>query len=96
MDIPASLQEKFDVFRARGEVMATHYELFKETSWYAVLTGQGLQPDSYHPVADAISEDELRLRLTRVRTGVQNRVNGMQKHEDFIRKHCASENHNPG
>ena len=96
MNIPDSLQEKFDVFRARGEVMATHYELFKETSWYAVLTGQGLEPDSYHPVADAISEDELRLRLTRVRTGVQNRVNGMQKHEDFIRKHCAAENRNPG
>ena len=90
MDIPESLQEKFDVFRARGEVMATHYELFKETSWYAVLTGQGLEPESYHPVADAISEDELRLRLTKVRTGVQNRVNGMQPHDEFIRGHCAS------
>jgi tryptophan halogenase len=90
MDIPESLQEKLDVFRARGEVMATHYELFKETSWYAVLTGQGMEPESYHPVADCVSEDELRLRLTQIRTGVQNRVKGMQPHKEFIVQHCAS------
>jgi tryptophan 7-halogenase len=90
MDIPDTLTEKLDIFRARGEVMARHAELFKETSWYAVLAGQGLVPESYHPVADAISEDELRLRLTKIRTGVQNRVNGMPNHKDFIRSHCKS------
>jgi tryptophan halogenase len=90
MDIPESLQEKFDVFRARGEVMSRHDELFKETSWYAVLAGQGLVPEGYHPVADAISEDELRLRLTKIRTGIQNRINSMPGHKEFIRKHCRS------
>jgi tryptophan halogenase len=90
MPIPDELQEKLDIFRVRGEVMARHQELFKETSWYAVLVGQGLEPESYHPVADAISEDELRLRLTRIRTAVQNRVNGMPAHKDFIRQHCLS------
>ena len=90
MDIPESLEEKLEVFRTRGEVMARHEELFKETSWFAVLAGQGLKPESYHPVADAISEDELRLRLTKIRTGVQNRVNGMPGHKAFIRQHCLS------
>ena len=91
MDIPDTLQEKFDVFRTRGEVMARHQELFKETSWFAVLAGQGLVPESYHPVADAISEDELRLRLTQIRTGIQNRINGMPNHKDFIRANCRSD-----
>lgn len=90
MEIPDSLQEKLDIFRARGEVMARQGELFRETSWFAVLAGQGLMPESYHPVADAISEDELRLRLTKIRTGIQNRINGMPSHKDFIRQHCAS------
>ena len=70
MEIPDSLQEKLEIFRSRGEIMVRHEELFKETSWFAVLAGQGLMPESYHPVADAISEDELRLRLTKIRTGV--------------------------
>ena len=90
MDIPDSLKEKLETFRTRSEVMARHEELFKEQSWFAVLAGQGFMPESYHPVADAISEDELRLRLTRIRTGIQNRINGMQDHKEFIRQNCLS------
>ncbi len=90
MEIPESLQEKLDIFKTRGEVMARHDELFKETSWFAVLVGQGLMPGGHHPVADAISEDELRLRLTKIRTGIQNRVNGMPSHKDFIMQNCAA------
>lgn len=90
MEIPDSLEEKLEIFRTRGEVMARHGELFKETSWFAVLAGQGLMPESYHPVADAISEDELRLRLTKIRTGIMNRVNSMPSHKDYILANCAS------
>lgn len=90
MEIPESLQERLEIFRTRSEVMARHEELFKEQSWFAVLAGQGLMPESYHPVADAISEDELRLRLTKIRTGITNRINGMPSHKDFIMQNCAS------
>lgn len=90
MSIPDSLQEKLEVFRTRGEIMVRQTELFKETSWFAVLAGQGYMPESYHPVADAISKDELQLRLTKIRAGIQNRVSGMPKHVDFIRDNCKS------
>lgn len=90
MSIPDSLAEKLEIFRTRGEVMARQSELFKETSWFAVLVGQGLMPEAYHPIADSISEDDLRLRLTKIRTGVQNRVNSMPKHADYIRENCKS------
>jgi tryptophan halogenase len=90
MSIPDSLEEKLEIFRTRGEVMARTSELFKETSWFAVLVGQGLFPESYHPVADSISEDELRLRLTKVRSGIQNRIASMPKHAEYIRQNCES------
>jgi len=90
MPIPDSLQEKFDTFRERGEMMVKLSELFKENSWFSVLVGQGFKPEGYHPVADTISDDELRLRLTKIRSGIQNRLNGMPKHADFIRNNCAS------
>jgi tryptophan halogenase len=90
MSIPDSLAEKLEVFKTRGEVMARQSELFKETSWFAVLVGQGLMPEGYHPIADSISEDDLRLRLTKIRTGVQNRVNSMPNHADYIRDNCKS------
>ena len=63
MDIPDSLANRLEIFRTRGEAMVVHHELFKEQSWFAVLAGQGLMPVDYHPVADLLSEDELKLRL---------------------------------
>lgn len=91
MEIPATLQEKLDTFQRRGEVMVKMDELFKEQSWFSVLVGQGMFPEAYHPIADVVSEDDLRIRLTQIRTGIQNRLNMMPAHEEFIAKHCKSE-----
>ena len=52
--------------------------------------GQGIVPDDYHPVADVISEHDLKTRLARIRSGVQDRVNGMPSHQAFIDRHCAA------
>ena len=90
MSIPDSLQERLNIFKKRGEVLARQTELFKEVNWFVVLVGQGLFPEGYHPVADAISADELRLRLTKIRTGIQNRINIMPGHADFIAANCRS------
>lgn len=90
MAIPDSLREKLETFRMRGDVMVRLDELFKEQSWFSVLVGQGFYPEAYHPIADVYSADELRIKLTQIRTGIQNRLNMMPSHEEFIRQHCAA------
>ena len=84
MAIPDSLRERLEIFRATGHIRIQAWELFKETSWFAVLFGQGLLPDSYHPLADVVSQDTLQLRMARIRTGITDRVNGLPLHEAFI------------
>lgn len=64
--------------------MTKKADLFKENSWFAVLAGQGLMPDGYHPVADSISDDDLRVRLSQIRSGVVERINGMPSHVDYL------------
>jgi len=91
MPIPDSLNDRLEIFRARGEAMIKPTELFKESSWYAVLVGQGVNIENYHPMADTISDDELQLRLTQIRSSVQKRLTTMQSQEDFIRENCKSE-----
>ena len=90
MDIPDSLKARIELFKTRGEVMAPPAELFKETNWFAVLYGQGIVPAEYHPVADVISDYDLKVRLARIRSGVQERVDGMTSHQAFIDRHCAA------
>lgn len=91
MPIPDSLNDRLELFKTRGDPMVRPTELFKEASWYAVLLGQGMQIENYHPMADTISDDELKLRLTKIRSGVQNRLNTLPSHADFIRANCKSE-----
>ncbi|MBO6730598.1 MAG: tryptophan 7-halogenase, partial [Maricaulis sp.] len=51
MEIPASLQEKIDLYSARGRVARYQQGLFLEPSWLAVYLGQGLVPGQPDPSA---------------------------------------------
>jgi len=91
MEIPDSLQDKLEIFKSRAEILVNKDDLFRESSWFAVLMGQGLKPSGYHPIADAISDDQLQLRLTKIRSAIMQRVNMLPKHEDFVKQYCAGE-----
>ena len=90
MEIPDSLQERLEIFKGRGEVIVQKDELFREASWFAVLMGQGIEPQGYHPIADVISDDQLQLRLTKIRSAIMQRVKMLPLHGDFVRQYCSS------
>jgi tryptophan halogenase len=84
MKLPESLAARLHRFRTRGEVGAGGMELFRDTNWFAILHGQGLNPEGYHPVADAMPPELLRERLGQVRAAVDRRVAGLPSHEEVL------------
>jgi tryptophan halogenase len=86
MTVPDSLAAKLEMFKERGEARVAPGDLFIETSWFAVLYGQGLTPKAYNPVANALSEDELQLTLARIRTAIKQRVDCLPSHAAFIER----------
>ncbi len=90
MDIPDSLKDRLELFRIQARARAALTELFRESSWFAVLLGQGFWPENYCPVADSISADDLKQRMARLRTNVQDRVRALPAHDDFIAKNCRT------
>jgi len=86
MEIPDSLKNRMEIFRQTGHVHVRTHELFKEPSWFAVLVGQGLFPENYHPLADTISEDNLKLRLAKIRTGITDRLNTLPDHAAYLER----------
>ena len=84
MEIPDTLQDKLELFRERGYTLPHNEDLFREGSWFAVLYGQGLTPQGYHPLADSMSEDELTLTLSKIRSSIQKRVSELPTHEEFL------------
>ena len=94
MAIPDSLQAQLDLFRMRGEVVPDPRKLFTESSWFAVLYGQGLEPQSYHPLADALPGEQLEANLSRIRSLIRSRVDELPTHGDYLR-HIAAGGRRP-
>ena len=54
MALPDALVEREALYRRGGRLMLETDELFREASWLAVLEGQGIVAEGYHPLADAL------------------------------------------
>ncbi|ARU17996.1 tryptophan halogenase family protein [Croceicoccus marinus] len=91
MEVPGSLRRRMDLFASHGRVFIKPDELFTETSWVTVMLGQGLRPRNADPVAAAMPKGEIAPQLTRMRQLVQNGVEAMPTHDQFIAAHCAAE-----
>lgn len=90
MTIPDTLQSKLDLFRSTGRIFREHEELFVEIGWFQILTGQNVVPDSYHPLADAITQEQLKEFLGNLKTIIGNAVAKLPAHDEYIAARCAA------
>jgi len=84
MELPESLRHRIELFRSRGKVARHFGQLFKEPSWVAVFLGQGILPETYHPLVDAFPLSDIRQSLSLVRERIQRYVPTLPRHKDFI------------
>jgi tryptophan halogenase len=92
MDIPESLQRKLDLYSSSSRLHRDNNELFDETSWLAVMHGQGVVAKGYSPLVDAMSVAELESRLQGIRQVITKCLDVMPSQEAFINKHCKAPN----
>lgn len=90
MAIPDTLDQKIELFRETGRVFRKNEELFAESSWIQVMMGQGIMPQSYHPVAAKLRPEELDHFLGSLRDMVARTVAGLPSHQDYISGYCAA------
>ncbi|RZM30983.1 MAG: tryptophan halogenase, partial [Sphingomonas sp.] len=90
MPIPASLEQKIELFRETGRVFRKNEELFAENSWVQVMLGQGIVPRSYHPIATKLRDDELARLLGGLRDGTNATVAGLPEHADYVARYCGA------
>jgi tryptophan halogenase len=90
LEPPDGLAEKLDMFRSSGRIFREHEELFTETSWLAVMIGQGIHANAYHPAADLLSDAETLDRLKHVREVVAATAQMMPTQGDYISEMCGT------
>jgi len=84
IDLPDGLRQKLAMFRSSGRVFREHNELFTETSWLAVMVGQGIIAGGYHPIADMLSDAETLERLEHIRQVIANAAEQMPGQDEFL------------
>ncbi|WP_121119506.1 tryptophan halogenase family protein [Croceibacterium ferulae] len=89
MAIPERLAEKLRVYAAHGRVFRENEELFNDTSWFAVMWGQGRRPAGHDPLAAAMPLDLTRDRLAEIRQVMQTSASYMPPHREFLQRECG-------
>ena len=80
MDIPDTLRRKIALFRQKGRIFRYEDELFSVPSWVAVMLGQGVVPDGYDPVVDALDEERVTAALRQMRAATAAAVATLPPH----------------
>jgi tryptophan halogenase len=90
MAIPETLQRKLDLFRGRGRLFRYEDELFAESSWVAVMLGQGVMPAGWDPLADVMPADQAAHTLDRLRQMFRQAAEAMPRQEDWLARHAPA------
>lgn len=88
MQVPESLQRRLELFRRTGNVFREQDELFTEIAWQQVMIGQGILPEDYHPLADALSPAQLAEFLDGVRKIIHDAAAALPDHAEFLQRYC--------
>ncbi|MFD1787119.1 tryptophan halogenase family protein [Sphingomonas floccifaciens] len=88
--LPDTLRAKLDLWKAAAQITREHEELFTEVGWLQVLVGQGVMPDTWHPLADAMPAEQVAEFLDILPKLNAREVAQMPGHADFIARYCAA------
>ena len=91
MDVPDTLREKIDLFRSNGQIFREEDELFTETSWAAVMLGQGIEMGGHSPIAQAMAPSEYRKEFDEMEKSIQYLVGHLPSHADYLARYCPAE-----
>ena len=84
MEIPATLEEKINLFRHTGRVFRENDELFSEIAWQQVMIGQGCVPQDYHPIAANLDKTQLQDMMKSLQTIIGQTVEKLPPYQQFL------------
>jgi len=90
MQIPDSLSDSIELFRATGRFTRDATEYFRASSWLSMYAGFGILPDYYSPAVDDVPEPQLVSEFESMLAGISKAVATAPTHADFIRANCPS------
>ena len=73
-----------EIYRRTGRIFQKRHEMFVELSWFFVMHGMGLRPQSYDPLVDASDRPEVIKVMQGMRQKVAAEVSATPTHDSFF------------
>jgi tryptophan halogenase len=93
VEVPETLQRKLALFRASGGIFRDGDELFDIPGWVQVMIGQNIVPEQWHPIADQVAEDKLKLFLDTLEQSYVRDSARMEDHAGFLSRFAPMPRH---
>ncbi|WP_179562921.1 tryptophan halogenase family protein [Sphingomonas sp. R3G8C] len=90
MDLPDTLRHKLDTWRATGRVPLLDGESYSESSWAAILLGNGFLPRRHDPLIDALPVEALRASMARRREDMARLGRAAPDHQVYLDRNCKA------
>jgi tryptophan halogenase len=90
MEIPESLAHRMAIFKENGYSWPDDVGLFRVDSWVQVMMGQGITPEQHHKGSCVIPTEGLKEQMAALRKMIENSVEQLPTHSDFIKKYCPA------
>ncbi|MFU7528997.1 tryptophan halogenase family protein [Qipengyuania sp. ASV99] len=91
MDVPDTLIEKVEIFKANGQIFREEDELFTETSWAAVMMGQGVTMGGHNPMAESLDSAKTREEIDEMEQSIRFLVQHMPGHGEYLSRYCPAQ-----
>ena len=91
MDVPESLADKVGLFKESARIFREEGDLFRPDSWAQVMIGQGIVPEGYHHLGEAMSDEQLQQFFTGMNESLKKRVSTLPQHQEFLNQYCRAE-----
>ncbi|MFL6618169.1 MAG: tryptophan halogenase family protein [Povalibacter sp.] len=89
IELPQSLQERIELFKAHGALREGVDELFRNSSWQSVFEGMGIRPTHYCPRVENVEYEQIVTTLRTARSAIQGMVAHLPTHEQFLESQRA-------
>ncbi|MBB6092437.1 tryptophan halogenase [Povalibacter uvarum] len=84
IELPEDLRERIDLYKRTGRIFQRRHEVFVELSWFFVMHGMGLAPQSYDPLVDGSNWEEVKKVMAAMRRNIASQVDAAPTHDSFF------------
>jgi tryptophan halogenase len=84
LQLPASLAQRLEMYRATGRVVQRAPEAFSDLDWFWILEGSGVVPRDYDPLVDTVDFEQVKRLMLAISQKVSADVAAAPSHDSFF------------